>query len=142
MVVFNPTRRMAIILAFVPLMALYLMFTFKIHLLIPSMATWPTQHQIMSHFRAYTRHKLFPWTIKQDKLRDGLRNSRLRTRFRRHIVAVGDLHGDMANARKVLQFSGVVDEEGDWSGDVDFFVQTGDIIDRCALWRYKFLPPV
>ena len=39
----------------------------------------------------------------------------------------------MGNARKVLQFSGVVDEEGDWTGDVDFFVQTGDIIDRYAL---------
>jgi len=39
----------------------------------------------------------------------------------------------MENAKKVLQFSGVVDEEGDWTGDVDFFVQTGDIIDRYAL---------
>ena len=52
--------------------------------------------------------------------------------FIRHIVAVGDLHGDLPNARRVLDFSGVIDEFGDWSGDVDFFVQTGDIIDRCA----------
>ncbi|PFH47947.1 hypothetical protein AMATHDRAFT_150898 [Amanita thiersii Skay4041] len=50
--------------------------------------------------------------------------------FYRHIIAVGDLHGDMANARKVLQFSGVVDEFGNWTGNADFFVQTGDIIDR------------
>lgn len=50
--------------------------------------------------------------------------------FTRHIVAVGDLHGDLGNARKVLQFSGVTDEFGDWAGGVDFFVQTGDIIDR------------
>jgi Calcineurin-like phosphoesterase len=50
--------------------------------------------------------------------------------FTRHIVAVGDLHGDLPNARKVLRFSGVVDEDFNWSGDVDFFVQTGDIIDR------------
>src|SRR5258705_296421 len=123
MLVFNPTRRLAIVAAFIPIIFLYLMFTFRLHLLIPSVATWPTQHQIMTQFAAYTRHRLFPWTIKQDKLREGLANSHHRTRFRRHIVAVGDLHGDMENAKKVLQFSGVVDEEGDWTGDVDFFVQ-------------------
>ena len=50
--------------------------------------------------------------------------------FVRRIVAVGDLHGDFGNARKVLEMSGVVDEEGKWTGQVDFFVQTGDIIDR------------
>ena len=50
--------------------------------------------------------------------------------FVRHIVAVGDLHGDFPNARRVLQFSGVVDEYGNWTGHADFFVQTGDIIDR------------
>lgn len=50
--------------------------------------------------------------------------------FTRHIVAVGDLHGDYPNALRVLNFSGVVDGSGDWSGNVDFFVQTGDIIDR------------
>ncbi len=50
--------------------------------------------------------------------------------FRRHIVAIGDLHGDMQNARRVLEFSGVVDENLDWSGKVDILVQTGDIIDR------------
>jgi hypothetical protein len=50
--------------------------------------------------------------------------------FTRHIVAVGDLHGDLPNAERVLRFSGVVNDYGDWSGQVDFFVQTGDIIDR------------
>ncbi|ESK87261.1 serine-threonine protein phosphatase [Moniliophthora roreri MCA 2997] len=50
--------------------------------------------------------------------------------FTRHIVAVGDLHGDFPNALKVLQFSGVVDDYGNWTGNADFFVQTGDIIDR------------
>lgn len=50
--------------------------------------------------------------------------------FVRRIVAVGDLHGDFGNARKVLEMSGVVDKEGKWTGQVDFFVQTGDIIDR------------
>ena len=47
----------------------------------------------------------------------------------RRIVAVGDLHGDYGNARKVLEMSGVIDKKGDWSGKVDFFVQIGDIID-------------
>ncbi|KAF9267872.1 Metallo-dependent phosphatase [Marasmius fiardii PR-910] len=50
--------------------------------------------------------------------------------FTRHIVAVGDLHGHFPNALKVLQFSGVVDEFGNWTGNADFFVQTGDMIDR------------
>ncbi|TFK23633.1 Metallo-dependent phosphatase [Coprinopsis marcescibilis] len=53
-----------------------------------------------------------------------------RKSFKKHIVAVGDLHGDLANARRVLQFSGVVDDEFNWSRNVDYFVQTGDIIDR------------
>ena len=51
----------------------------------------------------------------------------------RRIVAVGDLHGDMPNALKVLQLGGVVDEYGNWTGDVDYLVQTGDIIDRCVI---------
>lgn len=50
--------------------------------------------------------------------------------FTRKIVAVGDLHGDLPNALSVLHMAGVVDVAGDWSGAVDYFVQTGDIIDR------------
>ncbi|KAI0300881.1 Metallo-dependent phosphatase-like protein [Russula brevipes] len=46
------------------------------------------------------------------------------------IVAVGDLHGDIGNAQKVLEMARVVDSHGRWSGEVDIFVQTGDIIDR------------
>ncbi|KAA1467613.1 Metallo-dependent phosphatase [Dentipellis sp. KUC8613] len=46
------------------------------------------------------------------------------------IVAVGDLHGDIGNAQKVLEMADVVDAEGNWSGRVDVLVQTGDIIDR------------
>jgi hypothetical protein len=48
------------------------------------------------------------------------------------IVAVGDLHGDIENAQKVLEMAKVVDSDGRWSGEVDVFVQTGDIIDRCV----------
>ncbi|EIW83937.1 Metallo-dependent phosphatase [Coniophora puteana RWD-64-598 SS2] len=53
-----------------------------------------------------------------------------REEFRRRIVAVGDIHGDVLNAYKILQTAGVVNEEGNWTGEVDMFVQTGDIIDR------------
>ena len=55
--------------------------------------------------------------------------------FTRRIVAVGDLHGDMPNAQRVLHMAGVVDEQGNWSGQVDFFVQTGDIINRSVAVR-------
>jgi hypothetical protein len=50
--------------------------------------------------------------------------------FSRRIVAVGDLHGDYPNALKVLKMTDVVDDDGNWTGKVDWFVQTGDIIDR------------
>jgi hypothetical protein len=56
-----------------------------------------------------------------------------RTQRSTRIVAVGDLHGDIGNARKVLEMARVVDADGRWSGEVDIFVQTGDIIDRCVL---------
>jgi hypothetical protein len=58
--------------------------------------------------------------------------------FKRKIVAVGDLHGDFPNAQRVLQMTGVVDEKGDWTGDVDYFVQTGDIIDRWVFTFFNF----
>lgn len=48
--------------------------------------------------------------------------------YERKIVGIGDLHGDLPNALKVLQMTGVIDEHAHWTGDVDFLVQTGDII--------------
>jgi hypothetical protein len=62
----------------------------------------------------------------------------VRTPFTRHIVAVGDLHGDLPNARRVLRFSDVIDDYDNWSGNVDFFVQTGDIIDRSVLVSHRY----
>jgi hypothetical protein len=101
------------------------LYTFKVHALIPVISTWPTQRKIIIGAQDRMRHKLWPWTIEVDEVKDSERHP-----FSRRIVAVGDLHGDLPNARRVLNFSGVIDEFGDWSGDVDFFVQTGDIIDR------------
>jgi Calcineurin-like phosphoesterase len=46
------------------------------------------------------------------------------------VVAVGDLHGDYDNALEVLQMADVVDANGSWTGNIDYFVQTGDIVDR------------
>ncbi|KAJ3510486.1 hypothetical protein NLJ89_g4643 [Agrocybe chaxingu] len=126
MVIQNQTRRIAIAAAFVPLLIMYILYTFKLHLLIPAISTWPTQRQIITEMAAFTRHKLWPWTLRQDEEAE----ESTRISFERHIVAVGDLHGDMPNARRVLRFAGVTDDMGNWSGEVDFFVQTGDIIDR------------
>lgn len=63
-----------------------------------------------------------------------------RPRFSKRIIAVGDIHGDLENAGRVLQMSGVVDEDGNWSGNVDVFVQTGDIIDRSIAFATCFPP--
>ncbi|KAG9077963.1 hypothetical protein FS749_010117 [Ceratobasidium sp. UAMH 11750] len=63
-------------------------------------------------------------------LAPALQESPANGQFTRRIVAVGDLHGDLVNMKKVLKMAGVINDAGDWSGNVDFFVQTGDIIDR------------
>ncbi|KAG7089466.1 hypothetical protein E1B28_011151 [Marasmius oreades] len=100
---------------------------------------WP-DHQLRTYLitsstsvYALTRQRLHPHfstlseLVSQYTQGQAVREPR---QFTRHIVAVGDLHGDFPNAMKVLQFSGVVDEFGNWTGNADFFVQTGDIIDR------------
>ena len=78
-------------------------------------------------------------------LRNGLSRSLfggvpgLRKQHSTRIVAVGDLHGDIGNAQKVLEMARVVNSDGMWSGEIDIFVQTGDIIDRCVSRRGKHL---
>lgn len=59
-----------------------------------------------------------------------------------HIVAIGDVHGNLDNLKKVLYMAGVTDAAGNWekSGPTDtrqkweqppdFLVQVGDIMDR------------
>ncbi|MFO0662658.1 MAG: metallophosphoesterase [Polyangiaceae bacterium] len=46
------------------------------------------------------------------------------------IVAVGDLHGDLAATRTVLKLAGAIDEKDKWVGGELVLVQTGDEIDR------------
>ncbi|MBW0511338.1 hypothetical protein O181_051053 [Austropuccinia psidii MF-1] len=52
------------------------------------------------------------------------------TRFESRIVAVGDLHGDLNHALRVLRLAGVIDSSNQWAGKKTVLVQTGDIVDR------------
>ncbi len=46
------------------------------------------------------------------------------------IVAVGDLHGDLASVKEALRLAGAIDAEGRWAGGTMTLVQTGDQLDR------------
>ncbi|XP_059659843.1 shewanella-like protein phosphatase 1 isoform X2 [Cornus florida] len=50
----------------------------------------------------------------------------------RRIVAVGDLHGDLAQARCALEIAGVLSSDGQdlWTGGETVLIQLGDILDR------------
>jgi hypothetical protein len=155
MPILNPTRRKAILYGFIPLMVIYLLYNFKLHHIIPSITSWPTEGRVVMELGNMARHKIMPWSF-QDQDGKSTHHEEVgelddeeedadeemlfrRVPFSRHIVAVGDLHGDMPNARKVLTFAGVVDDHGDWSGNVDYFVQTGDIIDRYVIRIIQYL---
>lgn len=61
--------------------------------------------------------------------------------FRQRIVAVGDLHGDIHNAKKVFRMARLIDKRDAWAAGSDIFVQTGDIVDRggYAIDIYKMM---
>jgi hypothetical protein len=46
------------------------------------------------------------------------------------IVAIGDLHGDLAATRTALRLAGAIDEHDRWVGGTAVIVQTGDQLDR------------
>jgi hypothetical protein len=46
------------------------------------------------------------------------------------MVAIGDLHGDLAKTRSALRLAGAIDENDTWIGGNLVVVQTGDICDR------------
>jgi hypothetical protein len=46
------------------------------------------------------------------------------------IVAIGDLHGDLARAQRAFRLGGAIDEKGSWVGGDLVVVQVGDQIDR------------
>ncbi|MDX2091460.1 MAG: metallophosphoesterase [Kofleriaceae bacterium] len=48
----------------------------------------------------------------------------------KRMVAIGDLHGDLAAARAALRTAGAIDTNDTWIGGDLVVVQTGDILDR------------
>jgi hypothetical protein len=46
------------------------------------------------------------------------------------VVAIGDIHGDVAAARSALRLAGLISQEGAWIGGSTVLVQTGDVLDR------------
>lgn len=46
------------------------------------------------------------------------------------IIAIGDIHGDYDAYENLMLESGLMDADGNWSGESTIFVQTGDIPDR------------
>src|SRR5687768_17426401 len=48
----------------------------------------------------------------------------------KRLVAIGDLHGDLAATRSALRAAGAIDDADRWSGGELVIVQTGDVLDR------------
>ena len=46
------------------------------------------------------------------------------------LFAVGDLHGDVAQAHAALRLLGLIDDDRKWAGGNATLVQTGDLVDR------------
>lgn len=48
----------------------------------------------------------------------------------KRLVAIGDLHGDLAATRAALRTAGAIDDKDTWIGGELVVVQTGDVLDR------------
>jgi hypothetical protein len=48
----------------------------------------------------------------------------------RRVVALGDVHGDLAATRAALRLGGIIDDGDKWIGGDTVLVQTGDVLDR------------
>src|SRR3954468_16349768 len=59
----------------------------------------------------------------------------LRCPAAKRIVAIGDLHGDVAATRAALRTAGAIDTADKWIGGGLVVVQTGDVLDRGAAER-------
>ncbi|KAG5637549.1 hypothetical protein H0H81_004180 [Sphagnurus paluster] len=125
----SPRRTLLFTVLVPPLVALYFVYTLQLHVIVPELTDVKEIPGLLSRI-FFLLFKPPLGSAGDDDLFQQARSGAARKPFTRHIVAVGDLHGDLPNARKVLQFSGVTDGFGNWTGNVDFFVQTGDIIDR------------
>src|SRR4051812_15859317 len=54
----------------------------------------------------------------------------LRSPMPKRLVAIGDLHGDIAATRSALKAAGAIDDKDAWIGGPLVIVQTGDVLDR------------
>ena len=48
----------------------------------------------------------------------------------RRVIAIGDLHGNLASTLQILKVTGLIDDENQWIGADAVLVQVGDQIDR------------
>lgn len=46
------------------------------------------------------------------------------------VIAIGDVHGDLAATKRALALGGLMNEAGRWTGGKSVLVQTGDLLDR------------
>ena len=46
------------------------------------------------------------------------------------IVAIGDVHGDLADFSSILRRTGLIDDKNSWAGGRTLLVQVGDVVDR------------
>jgi hypothetical protein len=65
--------------------------------------------------------------IKNAKPNNGIYNS---TKPDQHVLAVGDVHGDLLALLSALYLGGVIGEDAKWCGGNTMVVQLGDILDR------------
>ena len=60
--------------------------------------------------------------------------------YTKQVVALGDLHGSLATAKRVLRMAGVIGLADEWTLGTGTLVQSGDIVDRgtdtFALYRF------
>jgi hypothetical protein len=57
-------------------------------------------------------------------------DSTFRYKSRGRLIAIGDVHGDLAATRAALRLGGAIDAEDAWAGGELTLVQTGDQLDR------------
>lgn len=59
-----------------------------------------------------------------------LKAEELRHTTKGRVVALGDVHGDLAATRRALKLAGAINDEDQWIGGSLTLVQTGDLLDR------------
>ena len=62
------------------------------------------------------------------------------SKTRRRVVAIGDLHGDLAQMKRVFHLMGIIDDKDNWAGgDYTTFVQTvSSVLIRLSPFFFAF----